>query len=433
MYSILQYILKILAKMIIWRYGPEIVAVTGSVGKTSTKEAIYRVLKGQFRVRQNIGSYNNEIGTPLTILGFETGGHSLFSWLKIFLRAITIVFWQKDYPEILILEMGVDKPGDMEYLTSFIPVKIGVITAIGQFPVHLEFFPEKGRLVEEKSLLVKSLTKGGLAVLNYDDLTVRMIGADLAEATKTVKYGFGQGADFKISNFQFSLTSQELKKQDLGISFKLEYQGSIVPIRLVGVLGKQQAFAAAAAAAVGSYFGLNLVEISTALKKYRSLPGRVNLLKGIKQTWIIDDSYNASPTAVSAALDILKELGSHSSGRRIAVLGDMLELGEETEAAHRTIGQKVVEVVDLLFTVGDRARFIAEEALKYGLAQEKVFDFPRAEDAALPVQQEVEKGDIILVKGSQSIRTEKIVKEIMAQPEKANELLVRQTDSWLGK
>jgi len=428
MRSILQYILKILAQIVLWRYQPEIVAVTGSAGKSSTKEAIYYVLKKQFRVRRNFRNYNNEIGVPLTILGIETAGRSLISWLKNFLKVGITILWEKDYPEILILELGVDRPGDMKYLVDFIPVKVGIITAIGQFPTHLEFFPEKGKLVKEKALLVKSLTKGGLAVLNYDDLTVRMIGDDLSEGTKIIHYGFGQSADLKIFNFQFSPPTSGLEKHDFGVSFKLDYQGSVVPVKLNKVLGKQQAYAAAAAAAVGLHFGLNLVEISAALRKYRSLPGRTNLIKGVKKTWLIDDTYNASPSATIAALEILEEfplVAGEETQRKIAVLGDMLELGKETEAGHRQVGHKVASVVDLLFTVGSRARFIADEARQQRLASEKIFEFSLPEEAARVLQGELAKGDIVLVKGSRSIHMEKVVKEIMAHPEKVKKLLVK--------
>ncbi|GAI98419.1 unnamed protein product, partial [marine sediment metagenome] len=261
------------------------------------------------------------------------------------------------------------------------PVKVGVITAIGQFPVHIEFFPEKGKLIEEKALLVKSLVKNSLAVLNYDDLSVRMIGDDLPKEVSIINYGVGQGADLKIVNYE--LVIKDLKRGDFGVNFKLEYQGSFVPVRLNKVLGKQQAYAVAVAAAVGLNFGLNLVKISAALRKYRSLPGRTKLIRGIKNSWIIDDSYNSSPTAVSAALEILEEfsLGSETPhpNRKIAVLGDMLELGENTEAGHRQVGQQAVLVVDLLFTVGPRARFIADEAAQQGMAQEKIFKFSRPE------------------------------------------------------
>jgi len=422
MRSILQYILKILAKVVLYRYKPEIVAVTGNVGKTSTKEAIAQVLEKFFRVRQNKRNYNNEIGVPLTIIGLETGGSSLIAWLKNFLLALRTILWRGDYPEILILEMGIDKPGDMEYLMSFIPVDVAVITAIGEFPVHLEFFPGKGKLVQEKALLAKSLDGEGQVVLNYDDLSVRAIGDELPEGLKKIQYGFGQAANLRIMNYELGI--RNLEKKDFGISFKLEYGGSIVPAQIKGATGKQHAFALAAAAGVGLYFGLNLVEISGAFKKHRSLPGRTNLLKGIKQTWIIDDSYNASPLATLASLEILNQF-SEGKRRRIAVLGDMLELGSKTEEGHRQVGKKVKETADLLFTVGSRAIFIADQARKAGMKKENIFEFQTSKQAGLAVQKQLISQDIILVKGSRSIHTEEVTREIMAHPEKADELLVK--------
>jgi len=424
MIKILEYILKIQAKIILWRYKPIVVAVTGSVGKTSTKEAIYRVLKKKFKVRRNLGNYNNEIGVPLTILGFKTGGSSIFAWLIIFLKTIKIFIWERDYPKILVLEMGVDKPGDMKYLTSFVPVNIGVFTAIGEFPVHIEFFPEKDKLVEEKALLIKSIQKDGLAVLNYDDLSVRMVGDELPDEIKKISYGFGQGANLRIENFELEIN--DFDKGDFGINFKMDYKGSIVPIRLLKALGKQQVYAIAAATSVGSFFNINMVEVSEAFREYYTLPGRTNLIKGVKGTWIIDDTYNASPLAVSAALDILDAAGACDGNRKIAVLGDMMELGVETENGHRQVGKKAASIVDLLFTVGERSRFTSDEAEKNGLAKDKIFEFSQSSEAGIPLQQEIKKGDIILIKGSRSIKMEKIVKEIMAEPEKANELLVGQ-------
>lgn len=416
---ILQYILRILTKIIIWRYEPVIVAVTGSVGKTSAKEAIYHVLRKKFKVRRNFKNYNQEIGIPLTVLGLETGGRSVLAWLGNFLKAILVFFWSKGYPEILILEIGVDRPGDMKYLLDFIPVKIGVFTAIGEFPVHLEFFKEKGKLVKEKAQLVESLPKDGLAVLNYDDLSIRMVGDELPKSVKALYYGFGDGADLKIDNYELKI--DDFEKRKFGLSFKLEHEGSVVPVKLERVLGRSQVLAAAAAASVGLYFGLNLVEISGALRKYRSLAGRTKLLKGIKNTWIIDDSYNASPLATIAALDLLEEF----PGRKIGVLGDMLELGQETESAHRRIGQKAASVVDLLFTVGSRSVFIADQARQNGLDQDQVFEFSQSSEAGVPLQEIIQPGDIILIKGSRSIQMEKITREIMAYPEKADQLLIR--------
>ncbi|MFH1461072.1 MAG: UDP-N-acetylmuramoyl-tripeptide--D-alanyl-D-alanine ligase [Patescibacteria group bacterium] len=422
MRKILQFILKILAKMTLWRYQPVVVAVTGSVGKTSTKEAIYYTLRKRFRVRRNIKNYNNEIGVPLTILGQDIAPAAnlfgFFGWLWIILKGLANFIWSYRYPEILVLEMGARQPGDMDYLMSFVPVKIGVLTAIGEFPVHLEFFPEKDKLIQEKATLVKSLIKDGWAILNYDDLSVRMVGDDLPEKTKIINYGFGQGADLKIANYELKIN--DLEKRDLGVSFKLDFKGSIVPIKLNRALARQQAYAATAAAAVGLCFGLNLVEISNALRKFRTLAGRTRLIKGIKNTWIIDDSYNASPLATIAALETLGEF----PGRKIAVLGDMLELGNQTEIAHQQVGQKAAQVADLLFLVGERIIFTAQAAEQEGLSQDKIFKFAQSEQAGLSLQEKLEPGDIILVKGSRSLAMEKVIKEIMAFPEKAGRLLI---------
>ena len=428
MRNILQYILKILAIITIWRYRPLIIGVTGSVGKTGAKEAIYSVLNERFNIRRNIKNYNNEIGAPLTVLGSdvspETTFGGLLGWLKIFSKSLINIIYQRNYPEILVLELGVSKSDDMKYLMSFLPVKIGVFTAIGEFPSHLEFFSGINKLVEEKSLLIKSLPDDGLAVLNYDDSLVKQVGSDLSEKIKTTYYGFGEGADLRIENYE--LRVDDIEKGDFGINFKLDYQGSFVPVRLIRVLGKHQVFSAAVAASVGLFFNLNLVDISEALKDYYSLPGRTNLIKGIKQTWIIDDTYNASPLSTESSLEILNELGlkSLNQARKIAVLGDMMELGVKTESGHRTVGKKAAEIADLIFTVGSRARFIADEAKQNGFSKDKIFEFSKAEDAGLPLQQEMQKADIILIKGSRSMRMEKIIKEIMSEPEKADKLLI---------
>ncbi len=432
MRKLLQYFLKLLAQIVLWKYRPEIVAITGSAGKTSVKECIYCVLKKHFLVRRSRGNYNNELGVPLTILGLETKGASVVGWIGNFFRIFLLVFGleKKKYPEIIILEMGVDRPGDMKYLTSFISPKIGVFTAVGEFPVHLEFFPERGKLVEEKSLLLKSLPKKGLAVVNYDDLSVREIGQRLKKQTEVISYGFGEGADLKIINYE--LYVNDLEKRDLGISFKLERQGSIVPVRLKRVLGRQQAYAAAASAVVGLFYGLNLVEISSGLSKYRSMPGRTRLIKGIKNTWLIDDTYNASPLAASAALKIMGEIHALASEleagrnfRKIAVLGDMLELGQWTEQGHRQVGRELADAVDFLITVGTRTRFIADEAKKIGLPEDQIKEFSCVEEAGRFLQKEMKTNDIILIKGSRSMRMEKAVKEVMARPDKADKLLVK--------
>ncbi|MBU1102327.1 UDP-N-acetylmuramoyl-tripeptide--D-alanyl-D-alanine ligase [Patescibacteria group bacterium] len=419
--DLLLFILKILAQATLWRYNPVIVGVTGSVGKTSSKEAIFAVLKNKFNVRRNQKNYNNEIGVPLTILGQETGGRSFLHWLKVFLAGFFGIFYTRKYPEVLVLEMGADRIGDIAYLVSFVHCRVGVITAIGEIPVHVEFFQGAGQVAQEKSTLIKSLDKDGWAVLNFDDERVKAMIAKTK--AKIFGYGFSEEADLRVFNLEQHLENLE----EAFISFKVDYRGSNVPIRLKKILGEHQICPILAAIAVGLTFKMNLVEISKALQDYRLPPGRLRLFGAIKNSWVIDDTYNSSPSSALAALEVLFK----TKGRKIAALGDMLELGAFTEEAHRQVGAKAAKCVDLLLIVGERSIFVADQAEKEGMAEDKILHFASSEEAARILQDLMREGDVVLVKGSQSMRMEKIVKEIMAEPERAKELLVRQDKEWL--
>lgn len=252
---------------------------------------------------------------------------------------------------------------------------------------------------------------------------------------KVLTCGFEEHTEVRITNYQLSISKNaELGDIPDGIIFKIQHAGNTVPFRLPGSFGEPQAYACAAAAAVGVTLGLNLVEISEAIKGYAPSPGRLRLLEGIKNSFILDDTYNAAPEAMRAALDTLKSLPGK---RKIAVLGDMLEIGRFSEQAHRAVGDKAAEFVDLLFCVGPRAKFIADEAMTRGaernarrLEHNQVFKFDDSESAGKALDPMIRSGDLIWVKGSQSMRMEKAVEEIMAHPERAGELLVRQEGYW---
>ncbi|PIR07245.1 hypothetical protein COY65_01275 [Candidatus Jorgensenbacteria bacterium CG_4_10_14_0_8_um_filter_39_13] len=419
--NILKYILKQLTRLVLWRYQPEIIGITGSVGKTSTKEAVQSVLRLDFQTRSPSKNFNNELGLPLTILGDwkESGG--FFFWFKVILVGIKrLIFKSKSYPKILILEYGVDKPGDMKYLLNLAKPKIGIVTAIGEIPVHVEFFMNVESLAREKSKLIYQLPAMGFALLNIDDPLVW----EMKEQSRApvVSFGFSEMADIKISNFE-----NHFEKGIAWVSFKLSYGGSSVPIHLNDTLGRSQAYAAAAAAGVGLILGMNLVKISEALHLYQSPPGRLKVLPGLKGSFIIDDTYNAAPLATMTALQTLKEL---SAERKIAVLGDMLEIGKYTLEAHESVGRLAAKIVDLLLVVGFKAKLIAEAASEAGLPAKSIFAFTKISEAADFLRQKIKKGDLILIKGSQAVRLEKVVKEIMREPEKAEALLVRQNKRW---
>ncbi|MFZ5559348.1 MAG: UDP-N-acetylmuramoyl-tripeptide--D-alanyl-D-alanine ligase [Patescibacteria group bacterium] len=422
MRKILQKILKILAILVLKIYKPVIIAITGNVGKTSTKEAIYCVLKSHFgenRVRRNLRNYNNEIGVPLTIFGLETAGRSIFRWLIRFIKIFWMIIFKVKYPDFLVIEMGADRPGDIKYLTRFVHPEVGIITAFGEIPVHIEFFESPEQVAREKRILVDCLKEDEVAILNYDDEIVRQMAKELK--AKVLTYGLKEKADIRATNYDLKVTPSTI----LGASelnFKLEFEGSSVPAKLINVLGVQHLYSALGAAAVGIVFNMNLVEIVEALKQFQPLPGRMRVIKGIKNTLIVDDSYNAALLSMEAALDSLKVFEDR---RKIVVLGDMLEIGEYAPEAHRRIGKKASEIADLIFTVGSRAKFIAESAIKNGFDEKKIFQFDVSDDAGKIVQEQMKEGDVILVKGSRAMKMEKIIKEIMAEPEKAEELLVR--------
>lgn len=425
MKSLLQTILKKISKSILKHHKPIIIGVTGSVGKTGTVEAIYHVLKNKFSVRKTIGNYNNEIGLPLTIIGEKTANRSVLGWLRIFNKGFKQIY-SKDYPKILVLEMGVDKPNDMDYLLDLATPNISVITAIGKRPVHVEFFKSPKELASEKTKIIANLKSTETAILNYDDLAVRL-SAKQTKA-KTITFGFTKGSELQADNL--SLNADFSQGQSLqGYSFKMRYQGKEVPVRLKNIFSKTQIYAVLAAAACAISMKFNLIEISEALYDYQAPKGRMNLIPGIKGTYLIDDSYNASPEATLSALNVLKEI--KTSGRKIACLADMLELGVMTIEAHKDVGKSASQSADFIVAVGKASEYIAGEAIKIGFPKDKVFMFQNSEEAGLFIQNKILKtGDVVLIKGSQGMRMEKITKELMAEPEKAPELLVRQGKEW---
>lgn len=423
MKRLLEKILAMLAKAIIRKYHPMIIGITGSMGKTSAKEAIYAVLKNKFKVRENIKNYNNEIGVPLTIIGAPSGGRSALGWMVVFFKAVwLIIIRAADYPEILVLEMGADKPGDIEYLTNLFPCFIGVVTKIG--PAHLEAFKTVENIAKEKQKIVTHLGKDGFAILNYDDPLVREMGKKVR--AKTIFFGYHDEAMVR----SVDLVQQGDGLDLAGIKFKIVYGGSAVPVFLPGVVGAHQINSALGAAAVGIALGMNLIEISEGLKNYKTPKGRMNLIEG-KGTLIIDDTYNSSPRAAAAALETLAKLNISQAKRKVVILGDMLELGDYTDEAHFELGQRAAgSGVNVLICVGKNRAKIAEGARAGGLSSDKIFEYQDSKVALEKINDIMQAEDLILVKGSQGARMERIVKALMKDPARAEELLVRQGTDW---
>ncbi len=429
MVKFLHKILAHFAKRIIKKYNPLIIGITGSVGKSSTKQAIYTVLRDKFDVRCSLKNYNNEIGLPLTIFDSLSPGRNIEGWLKILFRVSKMLLFRVNYPEILILEMAADHPGDIKYLTNIATPKIGVITAIGL--THTEFFKNINSVTKEKQVLVKNLEKKDWAILNVDDKRVEAM-SDKTSA-QILTFGLSEKANVQATEIKID---QELLGEGTckvkGLTFKINYRGSIVPVFLPNIISQAQIYSVLGAIAVGLTLNLNLIDIIKTFSKYKALPGRLTIIPGIRETLLLDDTYNSSPSAVKISLLSLNKIKIASKAKKWVVLGDMLELGELSTQAHQEIGQEVGKMKpDYLIVVGKEAQKISEGAQNSGFSPEKIFSFSNSLEAGNFLESNISKGDILLIKGSQGIRLEKIVKKLMLKPDQAKKLLVRQDKKWL--
>ncbi|HYC82936.1 MAG TPA: UDP-N-acetylmuramoyl-tripeptide--D-alanyl-D-alanine ligase [Candidatus Paceibacterota bacterium] len=422
------------AKMILKKYRPKVVGITGSVGKTSTKEAVATVLATKYDVRKSPKSYNSEFGVPLTVIGRTSAWGSLSGWLLNILAGLKPLLTKQPYPEWLVLEIGADRPGDIAGLMRWLKLDVAVVTTIPEIPVHIEFFPSKESLIAEKGAIARGLLPNGTAVLNVDDPNVAgMVGKFTAVLNagegKILTYGRSKDADLSASSEKILYKEDAESSMPDGITFKLDYGGKSVPVRLKGVFGTHHVYTALAALSVGVSQNLNMITMLEVLVEHETPAGRLRALPGIKGTVILDDTYNSSPAALEAALDTLDAI--KCQGRKIAVIGDMMELGGYAMKVHTDIGIYAAGICDYIFTVGPRAKLVAEGAKERGFDESKLIHCSDAVDAGKKLQQLIEAGDLILVKGSQSMRMEKTVEEIMAEPERKGELLTRQYEGWV--
>lgn len=421
MKSLVKILLKLRARNVVKTHKPMIIGVTGTVGKTSTKHAIYTCVR-KFRVtRESPKNYNNELGVPLAVLGKESGGHSAAKWVDAL--AGSPESEGKEYPELLILEMAVDRPGDLDYLLSIVRPTFGVLTAIT--PAHLEFFNDDiDELAREKRKLLEALPPEGRAIINGDDPLV----VEAAQHIKAKVVSYGLSEDVMVRALDVRPIIDTATGVISGIGFKVRCEGAIVPFFMPHAVGEFQIYAALAGIACALQLGINPIEIAEALRESTPLPGRMNVIEGIKRTTLLDDTYNASPAALTVALEVLENVPA--TGRKVAVLGDMLELGRASEQEHHRAGERVAKSAELLITCGERARDIARGARDAGLHEGFIYSVATPEEAGILLQERMREGDVILIKGSQGARMEKVVKEVMAHPDRAQELLVRQGKEW---
>lgn len=410
------------ARLLLARKKPYIIAVTGSVGKTSTKDAIYTTLKPHRHTRKSQKSFNSDIGVPLSVLGLQNGWNNPWLWLRNIVDGAFTALFASDYPEVLVLEMGVDRPGDMARMSQWVKPDLVVLTRFPDVPVHVEYFSTPEDVVREKMTLVEALKPDGVVVYNHDDAIIKTA----LESVRQQAIGFSRYAPSQVT-IQGDAVVYEAGKP-VGVRCSVLHVGREYPLTMRGVLGMPSVYPAAAAIAVAVHLGIDVADAVAALEEHPPAPGRMRLIDGRDDVILIDDTYNASPVAVEKAIETLAEL--RAGGRKIAVLGDMLELGRFSVREHERVGEQVAGVADVLVTIGLRARKIAEAALAYGLHEKQILQYDASERAAEELAKLVKPGDVVLVKASQGIRAEKVVKRLMAKPEQAPELLVRQEVMW---
>lgn len=423
------------AKKAIMRDKPVIVAIGGSVGKTSARQALTLALEaslGKDDFRASRKNFNNELGVPLSVFGCDAPGKNVFKWLALLYTGAAYALGIKRLNmRYVVLEMAADHPGDLDYLISLAPPSVAIMTAMG--PEHTEFFGSTENAVAEERKLLQSLPPDGEAILNGDDIDCR----DSASLTQAEVIYYGREPQATVTILGCKSIYDSLLPDKAGTEVELAVlQNHSYKLFLKGVFGDTHAYAIASALA----FCVSMDHMSGPVigylqQHYTGMPGRSRLVPGVKNTMLLDDSYNAQPQAMKKAVHELSKFPVETGSKRIAVLGEMLELGDLAEKEHREVGRwAAVNNIDFLVCCGKLARIIGDSAVNSGLPRDKVVYFENSSEAGLYIQQQVlKKGDVVLIKGSQGSRMEKITKELMADPLKAPELLVRQSPEWQNR
>lgn len=419
---IIERILFFEARLLLARKKPKIIGITGNVGKTSTKDAIYTVIRQHVRARKSEKSFNSDIGVSLTILGLPNAWNNLFLWIVNIVEGLFIALFSRSYPEWLVLEMGVDRPGDMKRLATLVRPDIVVLTRFPDVPVHVEYFKTPEAVITEKMELVSAMKPEGTVIFNADDENIRHA---LSE-TSFHSIGFG-----RLTPSPYRASGEKILYENnlpIGCEYTISHGAEKGTIHIMGSLGAHNASTASAAFAVAGELGIPLASAIAAYAEHSTPPGRMKLIAGSKDSIIIDDTYNASPIAVEEGIDALADIVG--AKRRIAVIGDMLELGRYSVKEHEKIGAHLSSKIDALMTVGVRAKSIAESAREGGMKNARIIEAGDADEAATALKELIKAGDVVYIKGSQGMRMERIVKAIMLAPERASELLVRQDEMW---
>ena len=411
---------------ILRKYHPKILMVTGSVGKTSTKDAVAAALSVKYNLRKSDKSYNSDFGVPLTVIGVANPWASPMAWIRVFIRACNLLFISQTYPELLVLEVGADSPGDLAKILKIAKPNAVVITLLPNVPVHVEAYATPAAVRDEEFSPALALPLGAPLIISADDTFAVSKSEKIDKDVCT--YGIAVEANVRIVDI--AMWQGRTETDILGMMATIEVDKKKYVLQVKGSIGRSQLYAPTAAIATALTQKMTVEEALKGLESYVPPPGRGRIFAGKKNTLLIDDTYNSSPAAVE---EILKSLELIPGKRRkVVVLGDMLELGRYSVAEHAHVGHLAKEVSDVLITVGHRARGISDAALADGMPVSQVLHFETSVEAAIPIEELMQEGDVVLVKGSQGIRMERIVRPLLADFADTKDL-VRQDEEWLKR
>ncbi len=413
-------LLVVLSRSILRKYRPLVVMVTGSVGKTSTKDAIAAALGERFYLRASEKSYNSEFGVPLTIIGASTPWNDAVAWGRVIIEGFALLLFPNHYPKLLVLEVGADKPGDMKKILKIASPDVVVVTRLPEVPVHVEAYEGPAEVRAEEFAPAYALAHGAALILSSEDVYARDMARGIHASISF--YGYREDATVRILNATCDIAGDEP-----GMRADILLEGKTHHIYAPSVLGEQQLYAPAAALAVADALDMRITDALKGLKSYLPPPGRARLLRGKHDSILIDDTYNSSPAAVEEAIKSLELI--KTGGRKVAILGDMLELGRYSAAQHERIGAFAAEHVDVLITVGTRAQAMATAFLNAGREEGTVEGYENSVLAAAALTNTIKEGDVVLIKGSQSVRMERIVEALLAD-EGDRGKLARQEGEW---
>lgn len=393
-----------LAKDIVDTRRPFVVAISGSVGKTAAKDAVACVLREWTHTMASPENQNDELGVPLSIIGARPSGRNPLGWLATLQRARRILgSGGSFYPECLVLEFGSCHVGDVEHLMHLSTPDVGVLTAIE--PTHLQFYDSLGAIELEEGKVVTMLPASGTGILNADNPGAAA-AADRASC-RIVTYGLEAGADVRGVATASAIDWDRLT----GCThLDVECCGLVGALRIEGTVGAHSCYAPLAALGVAQAIGIPFAEAMRALRSYVPPPGRMQCRPGLNRSLVIDDTYNSSPAAAIKALDALATAAPQGeSAETIAVLGPMAELGPTSRSQHEAIGRHAAKLsLDRIVTVGNEARDTARAAREAGMPTERVLEVRGPDEAIRALMECAEPGNVVLVKGSQSSRMERV-------------------------